>query len=182
MVLCLAARSALIWTLRAARSSPATAADLRVWGMDRLRSVTLVQRHDGLSPWFPMCVIYRYGETLSDLRKMAPRPVAGPGGRVHFHQDLRRIVRVAFATTRGPELGAKQPPPRHTCDLAADDGGAGVLFGTKRWCCRLLTSCSWPISRAYLMIVRFKVPRAAAVTSSSRVAQSLSLPPKSASP
>ncbi|HEY2257059.1 MAG TPA: glycosyltransferase, partial [Variovorax sp.] len=81
------------------------------WGMViALASVTLVQRHPVVSPWFPMLLlIYPVWETLFSIyRKMARGQSPGTADALHFHQLIfRRIVRVAFADDEARQLLAR---------------------------------------------------------------------------
>jgi UDP-N-acetylmuramyl pentapeptide phosphotransferase/UDP-N-acetylglucosamine-1-phosphate transferase len=71
-----------------------------LWGTAvALISVTLVQRHQAVSPWFPMLLlIYPVWETVFSIYRKAVRGVSpGVADALHFHQLIyRRIVRGVF--------------------------------------------------------------------------------------
>ena len=136
-----------------------------VWGMViALACVTLVQRHPIVSPWFPMLLlIYPVWETLfSVYRKLARGQSPGMADALHFHQLIfRRIVRVVFARRRGaPTAGAQQPHLALPVGLCRAVGGAGGAVLERTYVLMVFTLlfvATYVL--AYLMIVRFKVPR-----------------------
>lgn len=71
-----------------------------LWGvMVAMASIVLVQRHPGVSPWFPMLLlVYPVWETLFSIyRKLARGSSPGVADALHFHQLIyRRIVREVF--------------------------------------------------------------------------------------
>jgi UDP-GlcNAc:undecaprenyl-phosphate GlcNAc-1-phosphate transferase len=71
-----------------------------LWGLViAVASITLVQRHEQVSPWFPMLLlIYPVWETaFSIYRKLARGGSPGVADALHFHQLIyRRIVRGVF--------------------------------------------------------------------------------------
>jgi UDP-GlcNAc:undecaprenyl-phosphate/decaprenyl-phosphate GlcNAc-1-phosphate transferase len=71
-----------------------------LWGLViAVACILLVQRHDQVSPWFPMLLlIYPVWETaFSIYRKMARGGSPGVADALHFHQLIyRRIVRGVF--------------------------------------------------------------------------------------
>ena len=71
-----------------------------LWGLViAVASIVLVQRHDQVSPWFPMLLlIYPVWETaFSIYRKLARGGSPGVADALHFHQLIyRRIVRGVF--------------------------------------------------------------------------------------
>ena len=71
-----------------------------LWGLViAVASIELVQRHDQVSPWFPMLLlIYPVWETaFSIYRKLARGSSPGVADALHFHQLIyRRIVRGVF--------------------------------------------------------------------------------------
>ena len=71
-----------------------------LWGLViAVASISLVQRHDQVSPWFPMLLlIYPVWETaFSIYRKLARGGSPGVADALHFHQLIyRRIVRGVF--------------------------------------------------------------------------------------
>ena len=70
------------------------------WGLViAASSISLVQRHSEVSPWFPMLlVIYPVWETLFSIyRKLVRGQSPGVADALHFHQLIyRRIVRQVF--------------------------------------------------------------------------------------
>ncbi len=71
-----------------------------IWGVTiALASLSLVQRNQDVSPWFPMLLlIYPVAETLFSIyRKLARGDSPGMADALHFHQLIyRRIVRGVF--------------------------------------------------------------------------------------
>jgi UDP-GlcNAc:undecaprenyl-phosphate/decaprenyl-phosphate GlcNAc-1-phosphate transferase len=71
-----------------------------LWGVViAVASVLLVQRHESVSPWFPMLLlIYPVWETIFSIyRKLARGGSPGVADALHFHQLIyRRIVRGVF--------------------------------------------------------------------------------------
>lgn len=71
-----------------------------LWGLViAVASITLVQRHSQISPWFPMLLlIYPVWETLFSIyRKIVRGSSPGVADALHFHQLIyRRIVRGVF--------------------------------------------------------------------------------------
>ncbi len=136
-----------------------------VWGMVlAVACVTLVQRHWTVSPWFPMLLlIYPVWETLFSIyRKVARGQSPGTADALHFHQLIfRRIVRVAIADDEARRLLARNNRTSpYLWMFAAMSVVPAVLFwnnSTVLMCFCLLFVVSYV--GAYLMIVRFKVPR-----------------------
>ena len=136
-----------------------------VWGMViAVACVTLVQRHRAVSPWFPMLLlIYPVGETLfSVYRKVARGQSPGMADALHFHQLIfRRIVRVAIADDEARQLLARNNRTSpYLWIFAALTVVPAVLFWNNTpvlmaFCALFVVS----YVAAYLMIVRFKVPR-----------------------
>ena len=136
-----------------------------LWGVViALGSITLVQRHNQVSPWFPMLLlIYPVWETFFSIYRKITRGVSpGVADALHFHQLIyRRIVHGVFH----------------------DDESRRVLMRNNRtspylWAFTLLTVVPavlfWRNTAvlmgftalfvvtyvaAYMMIIRFKVPR-----------------------
>jgi UDP-GlcNAc:undecaprenyl-phosphate/decaprenyl-phosphate GlcNAc-1-phosphate transferase len=71
-----------------------------LWGVViAVTSILLVQRHESVSPWFPMLLlIYPVWETVFSIyRKLARGGSPGVADALHFHQLIfRRIVRGVF--------------------------------------------------------------------------------------
>lgn len=136
-----------------------------VWGMViAVACVTLVQRHSAVSPWFPMLLlIYPVWETLFSIyRKLARGQSPGTADALHFHQLIfRRIVRVAFEDSEARQLLARNNRTSpYLWIFAAMSIVPAVLFWNRTlvlalFC--LLFVVTYVV--AYLMIVRFKVPR-----------------------
>ena len=136
-----------------------------VWGMViAVACVTLVQRHRVVSPWFPMLLlIYPVWETLFSIyRKLARGQSPGTADALHFHQLIfRRIVRVAFADDEARQLLARNNRTSpYLWMFAALSVVPAVLFWNNTvvlmlFCLLFVTT----YVGAYLMIVRFKVPR-----------------------
>jgi UDP-N-acetylmuramyl pentapeptide phosphotransferase/UDP-N-acetylglucosamine-1-phosphate transferase len=136
-----------------------------VWGMViAVACVALVQRHPLVSPWFPMLlVIYPVWETLFSIyRKVARGQSPGTADALHFHQLIfRRIVRVAFSDDEARQLLARNNRTSpYLWIFAAMSVVPAVLFWRNTpvlmLCCLLFVVT---YVAAYLMIVRFKVPR-----------------------
>ncbi|SCK37842.1 UDP-N-acetylmuramyl pentapeptide phosphotransferase/UDP-N-acetylglucosamine-1-phosphate transferase [Variovorax sp. HW608] len=136
-----------------------------VWGMViAIAAVTLVQRHRVVSPWFPMLLlIYPVWETVFSIyRKVARGQSPGMADALHFHQLIfRRIVRVAFADDEARQLLARNNRTSpYLWIFAALTVVPAVLFWNNTLV--LVAFCILFIATyvaAYLMIVRFKVPR-----------------------
>lgn len=136
-----------------------------VWGMViAVAAVTLVQRHRVVSPWFPMLLlIYPVWETVFSIyRKVARGQSPGMADALHFHQLIfRRIVRVAFADDEARQLLARNNRTSpYLWIFAALTVVPAVLFWNNTLV--LMAFCALFVATyvaAYLMIVRFKVPR-----------------------
>ncbi len=136
-----------------------------VWGLViALACITLVQRHPVVSPWFPMLLlIYPVWETLFSIyRKLARGQSPGMADALHFHQLIfRRIVRVAFADDEARQLLSRN---NRTSPYLWIFAGATIVPAVLFWnntpvlvAFTLLFVATYV--SAYLMIVRFKVPR-----------------------
>ena len=136
-----------------------------VWGIViAVACISLVQRHRAVSPWFPMLVlIYPVWETLFSIyRKLARGQSPGTADALHFHQLIfRRIVRVAFEDGEARQLLARNNRTSpYLWIFAALSIVPAVLFWNRTWLLALF--CLLFVTTyvvAYLMIVRFKVPR-----------------------
>jgi len=136
-----------------------------VWGLViAVACVTLVQRHPLVSPWFPMLLlIYPVWETLFSIyRKVARGQSPGTADALHFHQLIfRRIVRVAFSDDEARQLLARNNRTSpYLWMFAAMSIVPAVLFWNNTLL--LMIFCGVFVATyvtAYLMIVRFKVPR-----------------------
>lgn len=136
-----------------------------VWGMViAVACVSLVQRHPTVSPWFPMLLlIYPVWETMFSIyRKLARGQSPGMADALHFHQLIfRRIVRVAFADDEARQLLARNNRTSpYLWIFAAATVVPAVLFWNRTWVLVVFTGLFVATYvAAYLMIVRFKVPR-----------------------
>ncbi|MDP9901578.1 glycosyltransferase family 4 protein [Variovorax ginsengisoli] len=136
-----------------------------VWGLViAVACVTLVQRHPLVSPWFPMLLlIYPVWETLFSIyRKVARGQSPGTADALHFHQLIfRRIVRVAFSDDEARQLLSRNNRTSpYLWMFAALSIVPAVLFWNNT--ILLMIFCGVFVATyvtAYLMIVRFKVPR-----------------------
>ncbi len=136
-----------------------------LWGgVIAIACITLVQRHEEVSPWFPMLLlIYPVWETVFSIyRKMARGVSPGVADALHFHQLIyRRIVREVFhddAARRMLMRNNRTSPYLWGFTLLT------VIPALLFWrntpvlmaFCLLFVVTYVP---AYLMMVRFKVPR-----------------------
>jgi UDP-N-acetylmuramyl pentapeptide phosphotransferase/UDP-N-acetylglucosamine-1-phosphate transferase len=136
-----------------------------VWGMViAVACVTLVQRHSQVSPWFPMLLlIYPVWETLFSIyRKLARGQSPGMADALHFHQLIfRRLVRVVVHDDEARQLLARNNRTSpYLWVFSALSIVPAVLFWNRTWV--LMLFCLLFVTTyvaAYLMIVRFKVPR-----------------------
>jgi UDP-GlcNAc:undecaprenyl-phosphate/decaprenyl-phosphate GlcNAc-1-phosphate transferase len=135
------------------------------WGVViAVASVSLVQRHPGVSPWFVMLIlIYPVSETLfSVYRKLMRGQTPSTADSLHFHQLIyKRIVRGAFHHdyTRQTLIRNSRTSP-YIWVFCALSVAPAVLFWYSTpilifFCCLFVVG----YIVAYLMIVRFKVPR-----------------------
>ncbi|MDM0114677.1 glycosyl transferase [Variovorax sp. J22R133] len=136
-----------------------------VWGMViAVACVTLVQRHPQVSPWFPMLLlIYPVWETMFSIyRKLARGQSPGMADALHFHQLIfRRLVRAVVHDDEARQLLARNNRTSpYLWVFAALSIVPAVLFWNRTWV--LMFFCLLFVTTyvaAYLMIVRFKVPR-----------------------
>lgn len=136
-----------------------------VWGMViAVACIGLVQRHGTVSPWFPMLLlIYPVWETLFSIyRKAARGQSPGTADALHFHQLIfRRIVRVAIEDSEARQMLARNNRTSpYLWMFAALSIVPAVLFWNNTpvlmlFCLLFVVT----YVTAYLMIVRFKVPR-----------------------
>lgn len=126
-------------------------------------SISLVQRHQEVSPWFPMLLlIYPVWETLFSIYRKAARGVSpGVADALHFHQLIyRRLVRGVFhddAARRMLVRNNRTSPWLWSFTLLTVV--PAVVFWNNSWV--LLGFCLLFVITyvgAYLMLVRFKVP------------------------
>ena len=136
-----------------------------LWGgVIAIASITLVQRHEEVSPWFPMLLlIYPVWETIFSIyRKIARGVSPGVADALHFHQLIyRRIVREVFHDDEARRmLMRNNRTSPYLWGFTLLTVIPAVLFWRNTpvlmgFC--LLFVCTYV--PAYLMIVRFKVPR-----------------------
>lgn len=136
-----------------------------LWGVViAVASVTLVQRHAAVSPWFPMLLLmYPVWETMFSIyRKLARGVSPGVADALHFHQLIyRRIVRGVFHddVSRRMLMRNNRTSP-YLWSFTLLTVVPAVLFWSNTValvvCCVLFAV--FYVS-AYLMMVRFKVPR-----------------------
>lgn len=127
-------------------------------------SIQLVQRHDNVSPWFPMLLlIYPVWETLFSIyRKLARGESPGVADALHFHQLIyRRIVREVFHDDKARRmLTRNNRTSPYLWGFSLLTVVPAVLFWRNTPVlmafCALFVLTYVP---AYLMIVRFKVPK-----------------------
>jgi UDP-GlcNAc:undecaprenyl-phosphate/decaprenyl-phosphate GlcNAc-1-phosphate transferase len=135
-----------------------------LWGgVVAIGSILLVQRHQEVSPWFPMLLlIYPVWETIFSIyRKLARGVSPGVADALHFHQLIyRRIVREVFHddSARRMLIRNNRTSP-YLWGFTLLTVIPAVLFWRNTWAligfCVLFILTYVP---AYLMIVRFKVP------------------------
>lgn len=135
------------------------------WGVIiAVSSITLVQRHPQVSPWFVMLLlIYPVWETMFSIyRKLVRGQSPGMADSMHFHQLVyKRIVRGVFHdnATRQMLMRNNRTSP-YLWAFAGLTVAPAVLFWYSTpiliFFCLLFVMT---YVAAYLMIVRFKVPR-----------------------
>lgn len=136
-----------------------------LWGVViAVSCIALVQRHEAVSPWFPMLLlIYPVWETVFSIyRKLARGVSPGVADALHFHQLIyRRIVRGVFhddAARRMLMRNNRTSP--YLWGFTLLTVAPAVLFWHNTPV--LMTCCALFVVAyvlAYLMLVRFKVPR-----------------------
>jgi UDP-GlcNAc:undecaprenyl-phosphate/decaprenyl-phosphate GlcNAc-1-phosphate transferase len=136
-----------------------------LWGgVIAIACITLVQRHPSVSPWFAMLLlIYPVWETLFSMYRKWVRGVSpGVADSLHFHQLVyKRIVRGVFHDneTRRMLMRNNRTSP-YLWAFTALTVVPAVLFWNNT--VALMLFCALFVVTyitAYLMIVRFKVPR-----------------------
>ena len=136
-----------------------------LWGVViALGSIVLVQRHDQVSPWFPMLLlIYPVWETLFSIyRKLTRGMSPGVADALHFHQLIyRRIVHGVFHDDESRRvLMRNNRTSPYLWAFTLLTVVPAVLFW--RNTVVLMVFCALFVIAyvsAYLMIIRFKVPR-----------------------
>lgn len=135
-----------------------------LWGgVIAIASITLVQRHDEVSPWFPMLLlIYPVWETVFSIyRKLARGVSPGVADALHFHQLIyRRIVREVFHDDEARRmLMRNNRTSPYLWGFTLLTVVPAVLFWRNTVVLMAFSAlfiCTYVA--AYLMIVRFKVP------------------------
>lgn len=135
-----------------------------LWGVIiAFASITLVQRHAQVSPWFPMLLlIYPVWETLFSIyRKLVRGTSPGMADALHFHQLIyRRVVWGVFDDDESRDMlmrNNRTSPYLWMFTLLSVV--PALLFWRTTWV--LILCCGVFIVLyvgAYLAIVRFKVP------------------------
>ena len=136
-----------------------------LWGLViAVASILLVQRHEQVSPWFPMLLlIYPVWETIFSIyRKLARGVSPGVADALHFHQLIyRRIVRGVFdddASRRMLMRNNRTSP--YLWSFTVLSVVPAVLFWNNTLV--LMAFCALFVVSyvaAYVAIIRFKVPR-----------------------
>lgn len=136
-----------------------------LWGIViALASLTLVQRHPTVSPWFPiLLLIYPVWETLFSMyRKLRHGMSPGVADALHFHQLIyRRIVTRVFHddASRAMLMRNSRTSP-YLWALTVLTVVPAVLFWNRSWV--LIGFCALFVVSyvvAYLALIRFKVPK-----------------------
>ena len=136
-----------------------------LWGVViAVASIALVQRNPSISPWFPMLLlIYPVCETMFSIYRKLVRGVSpGVADALHFHQLIyRRFVRGVFhddASRRMLMRNNRTSPYLWGITLLTVVPAALFWNNTPilMLCCVLFVML---YVSAYLMMVRFKVPR-----------------------
>lgn len=136
-----------------------------LWGVVlAVACISLVQRHVQVSPWFPMLLlIYPVWETVFSVYRKLTRGISpGVADALHFHQLIyRRVVHGVFHddVSRRMLMRNNRTSP-YLWGFTALTVVPAVLFWNRTpiliACCSLFVLL---YVSAYLMIVRFKVPR-----------------------
>jgi UDP-N-acetylmuramyl pentapeptide phosphotransferase/UDP-N-acetylglucosamine-1-phosphate transferase len=136
-----------------------------LWGVViAIASVLLVQRHEQVSPWFPMLLlIYPVWETVFSIwRKGARGQSPGVADALHFHQLIyRRIVREVFDDDESRRmLMRNNRTSPYLWGFALLTVLPAVLFWNRTpWLIGFIALFVVSYVWAYVSIVRFKVPR-----------------------
>ena len=136
-----------------------------IWGVViALASISLVQRHAEVSPWFPLLLlIYPVWETLfSVYRKLARGGSPGVADALHFHQLIyRRIVRTVF---KGEDMARymlkrnNRTSPYLWGFTLLTVVPAVLFWRSTPWLMAFCVLFGVSYVVAYLAIIRFKVP------------------------
>ena len=135
-----------------------------LWGVViAFGSISLVQRHSQVSPWFPMLLlIYPVWETVFSIyRKLARGVSPGMADALHLHQLIyRRIVWGVFHDDESRQmLMRNNRTSPYLWAFSMLSVGPALLFWQSPWvlmgfCLLFIVLYVW----AYLAIIRFKVP------------------------
>ncbi len=136
-----------------------------LWGMViALVSISLVQRHSQVSPWFPfLLLIYPVWETFFSIyRKWARGVSPGMADSMHLHQLIyRRLVKAVVSQEEAKRLLVRNNRTTpYLAALAAMSVVPAMLFWSTTWALQLF--CLLFVVTyvgAYVTIVRFKVPK-----------------------
>lgn len=136
-----------------------------LWGMViALVSIALVQRHPQVSPWFPLLLlIYPVWETFFSIYRKWVRGVSpGMADSMHLHQLIyRRLVKAVVGHEEAKRLLARNNKTTpYLAALAVMSVAPAMLFWATTWALQLF--CILFVTTylgAYVMIVRFKVPK-----------------------
>ena len=136
-----------------------------LWGVViAVASILVVQRHENVSPWFPMLLlIYPVWETIFSIyRKLARGVSPGVADALHFHQLIyRRIVsRVVHDDAARRMLMRNNRTSPYLWSFTALSVVPAVLFWSNTPALMILCAL-FVVSyvAAYVAIIRFKVPR-----------------------
>ena len=136
-----------------------------LWGVViAVASILLVQRHERVSPWFPMLMLmYPVWETLFSIyRKLARGQSPGLADALHFHQLIyRRLVREVFDDDESRRmLMRNNRTSPYLWVFAVLTVLPAVLFWDRTpWLLAFMLLFVVSYVWAYVSIVRFKVPR-----------------------
>ena len=135
-----------------------------LWGVViAIVSITLVQRHAQVSPWFPMLLLmYPVSETLFSIyRKLARGQSPGSPDALHFHQLVfRRVVRgTAVGDDTRTMLMRNNRTSPYLWALALFTVFPALLFW-RNTPLLIAACCAFAMAYValYVAIVRFKVP------------------------
>ena len=135
-----------------------------LWGVViAVASVLLIQRHQQVSPWFPMLLlIYPVWETVFSIYRKSARGVSpGVADALHFHQLIyRRLVRGVFHddASRRMLIRNNRTSP-YLWGFTLLTVVPAVLFWSNTWI--LMAFCALFVLSyvgVYIAIVRFKIP------------------------
>jgi len=135
------------------------------WGFTlALIGILLVQRHPQVSPWYPLLLlIYPIWETLfSTYRKLARGQSPGMADALHLHQLVyHRVVRSVFHQDEAKMLLSRnnRTTPYLIVFTAFAVVPATLFWNNTLWLVLSIVIFAALYCAAYILIVRFKVPR-----------------------